>query len=42
VSSEAHALVADQYQLLNEVVLPALGREGIVFPKREDWSAAQR
>ena len=42
VSREAHALVAEQYQLLNEVVLPALGREGIVFPKREEWSAAQR
>jgi polyphosphate kinase len=42
VGREAHALVAEQYQLLNEVVLPALAREGIVFPKREDWSAAQR
>jgi polyphosphate kinase len=42
VSKEARALVADQYQLLNEVVLPALGREGVVFPKREEWSAAQR
>jgi polyphosphate kinase len=42
VSAEAHALVADQYRLLNEVVLPALAREGIVFPKREEWNAAQR
>jgi polyphosphate kinase len=42
VSREAHALVADQYRLLNEVVLPALGREGIVFPRREEWSGAQR
>jgi polyphosphate kinase len=42
VSREAHALVAEQYHLLNEVVLPALSREGIVFPKREEWSAAQR
>jgi polyphosphate kinase len=42
VSAEAHALVAAQYRLLNEVVLPALAREGIVFPRREDWSAAQR
>jgi polyphosphate kinase len=42
VSAEAHALVADQYRLLNEVVLPALAREGIVFPRREDWNAAQR
>src|ERR671914_1287590 len=42
VSREARALVADQYRLLNEVVLPALAREGIVFPRREEWSAAQR
>jgi polyphosphate kinase len=42
VGREAHALVADQYRLLNEVVLPALAREGIVFPRREEWSPAQR
>src|SRR5688572_26160732 len=42
VGREAHALVAEQYRLLNEVVLPALGREGIVFPRREDWTGAQR
>jgi polyphosphate kinase len=42
VSREAHALVGDQYKLLNDVVLPALAAEGILFPKREDWSAAQR
>jgi polyphosphate kinase len=42
VNREAHALVADQYQLLNGVVLPALAAEGILFPKREEWNAAQR
>ncbi len=42
VGREAHALVADQYRLLNEVVLPALAREGTVFPRREEWNAAQR
>ena len=42
VNREAHALVAEQYRLLNEVVLPALAREGVVFPRREQWSAAQR
>jgi polyphosphate kinase len=42
VATGAHALVAEQYKLLNEVVLPALAREGVVFPKREEWSAAQR
>ena len=42
VSREAHALVAEQYQLLNQTVLPALAAQRIVFPKREDWNAAQR
>ncbi|MCX7961304.1 MAG: polyphosphate kinase 1 [Burkholderiales bacterium] len=42
VSAEAHALVAEQYRLLNEVLLPALAREGIVFPRREQWTEAQR
>ncbi|HET7366386.1 MAG TPA: polyphosphate kinase 1 [Burkholderiales bacterium] len=42
VCREAHALVAEQYKLLNEVVLPSLAREGIVFPRREEWSAPQR
>src|SRR5712692_4009118 len=42
VSREAHALVAEQYQLLNSTVLPALAQEGVVFPRREEWSAAQR
>jgi polyphosphate kinase len=42
LTREAHALVADQYQLLNGVVLPALAAEGVHFPKREDWTPAQR
>ncbi len=42
VSEKAHALVAEQYKLLNEVLLPALEREGIVFPRREAWTDAQR
>jgi len=42
VGGEARAMVTEQYRLLNEVVLPALAREGIVFPRREEWSAAQR
>src|SRR3954470_8557933 len=39
VGREAHALVGEQYRLLNGVVLPALARESIVFPRREEWSA---
>ena len=42
VSAEAHALVAEQYRLLNEVVLPALAAQGVVFPARAEWNAAQR
>ena len=42
VGTEAHALVSEQYKLLNEVVLPALAGEGIVFPRREEWTPAQR
>jgi polyphosphate kinase len=42
VSREARALVAEQYRLLNEVVLPALSAQAIVFPRREQWTAAQR
>src|SRR3982751_4945526 len=42
VSREAHALVGEQYKLLNETVLPSLAQEGIVFPRREEWTAPQR
>ena len=42
VSAQAHALVSKKYRLLNDVLLPALAREGIVFPKREAWTDAQR
>jgi len=42
VSREARAIVAEQYRLLNEVLLPALAEAGIVFPRREQWTAAQK
>ena len=42
VSAQARALVGEQYRLLNEALLPAMAREGIVFPRREAWSDAQR
>jgi polyphosphate kinase len=42
VQRETHALVAEQYKLLNETVLPALASQGIVFPRREQWTPAQR
>ena len=42
VGMEAHALVAEQYQLLSAVILPALENEGVRFSRRESWNAAQR
>ncbi|MGH8686414.1 MAG: polyphosphate kinase 1 [Burkholderiales bacterium] len=42
VAREAHGLVAEQYRLLNKVLLPALAEAGVVFPRREQWTAAQR
>lgn len=42
VNREAHAIVAEQYRLLNEVLLPALAGSGVVFPRREAWTPAQR
>ena len=41
VSAEAHALVADQYKLLNNEVLPQLEAEGIRFLRRSDFSPEQ-
>jgi len=42
VSREARALVAEQYKLLNEVLLPRLAEADVHFPRRTDWTAAQR
>ena len=42
VSREARAIVAEQYRLLNDVLLPALAEAGIVFPRREQWTVAQK
>ncbi len=41
VAKQAHALVARQYQVLNEHVLPALSDEGIRFHKRAQWTPEQ-
>jgi polyphosphate kinase len=42
VSAQAHALVGEQYRLLNSVLLPALAKQGVIFPKREEWTEPQR
>ncbi|MGA0116240.1 MAG: polyphosphate kinase 1, partial [Burkholderiales bacterium] len=41
VAREAHELVARQYQLLNEEILPGLEREGIRFLRRSEFTPAQ-
>lgn len=41
VTAEAHQLVAEQYALLNDEILPALANEGIVFIRRSQWTPAQ-
>ena len=35
-------LVADQYQLLNDGIIPAMRSEGIRFIRRDDWTDEQR
>jgi len=42
ISRMTHELVAEQYTVLNEVLLPALEQEGIRFKRREEWDTAQR
>ena len=42
VSAQARALVGEQYRLLNSVLLPAMAKQGVIFPKREEWTDAQR
>ncbi len=42
ISESAHSLVTEQYRLLNEVLLPALEREGIRLLKRTDWNQRQQ
>jgi len=41
VSKAAHELVALQYQLLNQEILPGLAGEGIRFLRRSDFTSAQ-
>ncbi len=42
VSAEAHAIVHEQYQHLNDIILPALAEQGIRFLRRSTWNEAQR
>ncbi len=42
VSTVAHELVARQYQILNEVLIPKLRAEGIHFLRRTHWNDEQQ
>jgi len=42
ISIEAHELVAEQYRILNEVLIPLLKEQDIHFLRRREWNEAQR
>ncbi|MGY6274932.1 polyphosphate kinase 1 [Methylomonas sp. MgM2] len=42
ISIKAHELVAEQYRVLNEVLIPSLEAENIRFLKRDRWSESQK
>ncbi len=42
VSRDAQALVTEQYRVVNEVLLPALEKEGVVVLRRDAWTEEQR
>ncbi|MDQ8021181.1 MAG: polyphosphate kinase 1 [Moraxellaceae bacterium] len=42
MAREVHSIVADQYSLLNDQILPALAEEGIAFLRRPLWTDGQR
>ncbi len=37
ISEIAHALVVEQYRVLNEELIPRLAEHGVRFPRRADW-----
>lgn len=41
ISSQVHLLVAEQYRILNEVLIPLLAQENIRFIRRQDWTEKQ-
>jgi polyphosphate kinase len=42
ISHQAHEMVAEQYKLLNEALIPSLERHGVRFVRRTRWSSEQR
>jgi len=41
IALDAHALVAEQYRLLNETLIPELRQQGISFVRRTHWNEKQ-
>ena len=41
IAARASTMVAEQYELLNDVLMPELARNGIVFLSPDNWSAEQ-
>jgi len=39
ISEVTHALVVEQYRVLNEVLIPRLADNGVRFPRRADWDS---
>lgn len=42
ICAKAHELVAEQYRVLNRILLPAMEQQGIHFIRRGDWNASQQ
>lgn len=42
ISQSCHALVKEQYRVLNDVLIPALAGEGVHFLRRSEWTRAQK
>lgn len=42
VHVQAHVLIAQQYQIFNEIIIPQLANEGIRFLRRTHWNAEQQ
>jgi len=42
IAAKAHQLVADQYRVLNDILIPAMEAENIRFLRRDRWNASQK
>lgn len=42
ISLRAHALVDEQYRVLNDIMFPQLEAQGIRFIRRDDWNSSQK